>query len=114
MSDFSFDDYQERAYRTAVYPGMHDLVGLLYVALGINGEAGEVAEKTKKLIRDKNGVVDQTYLDDITKELGDVLWYMSAMARELGISLSDVAYGNLDKLHSRERRNKIHGDGDDR
>jgi len=108
----SFTTYAEEAGATALYPNRGD--NIVYPTLGIAGEAGEVAEKVKKLIRDKGGVVDDEFREAIKKELGDVLWYLTAASYELGFTLEDVAKANLDKLYSRRARGKIHGEGDDR
>lgn len=90
--------------------------GYMEKVLGLAGETGEVIEKIKKMIRDKDGVFHATPedLDELKKELGDVLWYLSAIAFYNGIELEDVATTNLDKLVSRQERNKIHGSGDNR
>ncbi len=107
-----FDKYQEMSGKTAIYPGRGK--NLSYPTLGLCGESGEVAEKVKKLIRDKDGVVDEAVRADLRKELGDVLWYLAQLCTELELSMSDVAQGNLDKLASRMDRGKISGAGDDR
>lgn len=99
-----FDDYQDKTGETAVYP---EDSAISYLALGLNGEAGEVAEKIKKSIRDDKEL-------ELEKELGDVLWYLARLADELGYDLSEVADTNLDKLLDRKDRGKIHGDGDNR
>ncbi|WEL19255.1 nucleoside triphosphate pyrophosphohydrolase family protein [Candidatus Nanohalococcus occultus] len=99
-----FNDYQSKTEETAVYP---EDEAIHYLALGLNGEAGEVAERVKKSIRDGNDL-------DLEKELGDVLWYLARLADELGFDLDDVAETNLDKLFDRKERGKIHGDGDNR
>lgn len=87
-----------------------------YVAkvLGLVGEAGEVAEKYKKIIRDKNGDVSDADAAEIIKELGDVLWYVSALAGYLGTDLQTVAETNLAKLNSRKTRGSQRGSGDNR
>lgn len=106
------DKYQEQAFEFAVYPekGECSHMALAYCALGLNGEAGEVAEKIKKHIRDKTPLPRA----EITKELGDVLWYIAALASELNVPLVEIAEQNLSKLHSRKQRNKLHGSGDER
>jgi|SRR3989344_2589357 len=108
----TFDEYQEQSRKTAMYPGLNK--NLVYPALGLTGEAGEVAEKIKKIIRDHGGVPNDTHREEIKKELGDVLWYVSQMSTELGISMKDVAAANLEKLFSRMERGKIQGSGDNR
>lgn len=87
---------------------------LAYTALGLTGEAGEYADKIKKVIRDHDGYIDQSRQDGLIKELGDVLWYVSAAARALGVTLSVVATKNLEKLESRKQRGVLKGSGDNR
>ena len=101
----NFDEYQKFPRSTAIYP---DECKVVYPALGLCGEAGEVAEKVKKNIRDGKS------LDGVGLELGDVLWYISALADDLGVTLEEVAKTNIEKLQSRMERNKIKGDGDNR
>ena len=101
-----FKEYQELAAKTAIYPKEHKII---YPALGLSGESGEVAEKVKKFIRDGN--LDRNAL---AKELGDVLWYISALARDLEIDLDDVAKLNIEKLQSRAERGTLRGSGDNR
>ncbi|RPI27241.1 MAG: hypothetical protein EHM70_18095 [Chloroflexota bacterium] len=108
----NFDEYQKRAWRTAVYPNCG--TNLTYPVLGLNGEAGEVAEKYKKVLRDKGGVVDETTRAALAKELGDVLWYVAAACSELGLSMDEVAQANLEKLNDRKDRGMLHGSGDER
>lgn len=86
----------------------------IYTALGLNGEAGEIAEKVKKVLRDHDGDFSKLDKDDISKELGDVLWYVSAFAHSIGLSLDDIARGNIEKLSSRKTRGVIRGSGDNR
>ncbi|MBM2817873.1 MAG: mazG [Parcubacteria group bacterium] len=95
---------------------MHFVIrsNFIYPVLGLCGETGEIAEKIKKVIRDEVGIVSEQKKEEIKKELGDVLWYISQIATELGLSLSDVAKLNIEKLQSRLERNKISGSGDDR
>lgn len=102
----NFNEYQSQALKTAIYP---KALGLYYTALGLSGETGEVAEKIKKLIRD--GTIDQT---SMKKELGDVLWYLSALSHELGIELQDVAETNIQKLANRAIAGTLQGSGDER
>ena len=109
----TFDEYQDHAAQTALMKPTDDR-SLIYTALGLNGEAGEVADKVKKILRDKDGDFSQLDKDDISKELGDVLWYIAMFAKSLDISLSDVAQQNIDKLASRKARNTLQGSGDNR
>jgi len=107
-----FKEYQEKSRKTALYPNKDN--NFIYPTLGLAGEAGEVSEKIKKVIRDKGGVIDDETRELIKKELGDVLWYVSQLATELELSLDDVAEHNIEKLYSRMERNVLHGDGDNR
>ena len=105
----NFNDYQKLARSTAVYPEEYKVI---YPALGLCGEAGEVAEKIKKTVR------GDTSLDEVSgsiaDELGDVLWYLAILADDLEVDLEDIAQGNVDKLQLRMKSNKIKGDGDNR
>ena len=101
----TFDEYQEFARLTAIYP---EDVKVVYPTLGLCGEAGEVAEKIKKHMRDGRSLVG------VGLELGDVLWYISALADDLGITLEEIAQANVDKLASRMERGKLGGSGDER
>jgi len=108
----TFQDYQKNSRKTAFYPDLcHNFV---YPTLGLAGEAGEVAEKVKKIIRDKGGVAGDEEKMAIKKELGDVLWYIAQLATELDLDLAEVAQDNLDKLASRQARNMLSGSGDNR
>lgn len=106
-----FDDYQKGTAKTAIYPPE---IGLAYVALGLAGEAGEVANKIKKIYRDKKGLLDDETRAILKKEIGDVLWYVSQLSTELQLDLGEVAQDNLDKLMGRKERGTISGDGDNR
>jgi NTP pyrophosphatase (non-canonical NTP hydrolase) len=110
-TSLTFDEYQDDALLTAIYPNH---IKLMYPALGLCGEAGEVAEKIKKLYRDTDGEVTQEFKNSLCKELGDVLWYVSALSKDVGLSLNEVAFGNLAKLADRQSRGKLKGDGDER
>lgn len=112
----NFDEYQTKAKKYDFYEETEDLgaVGFFEKVLGLTGEAGETADKVKKILRDKGGVVSEEDRDLLIKELGDVLWYLAAISRYLGVPLSEVAKSNLDKLESRYQRNKLHGEGDKR
>ena len=127
----SLDHYQRIATKVAIYPGHSTPLGLMYVALKMNGEAGEFAEHVGKAFRD-DGLIDvnvrefddRMFIDlhDLTlarkdaliKEVGDVLWYLSAACNELGITLSQAATANLAKLNDRAKRGKLSGSGDNR
>ena len=106
-----FSEYQRSSRQTAVYPRE---AWLTYPALGLAGEAGEVAEHAKKAIRDHGGLVDDERRAAMSKELGDVLWYVAQLATELELDLEQIALGNLEKLRSRQRRGVLSGSGDDR
>ncbi len=108
----NFQEYQEKSRKTALYPNKDN--NFIYLTLGLVGEAGEVAEKIKKLIRDKDGIIDDAFKESVQKELGDVLWYLSQLATELGLNLDEIAQKNIEKLYSRLERGVINGDGDDR
>ena len=108
----SFADYQQRSRATAVYPGAGE--NLLYPTLGLCGEAGEVAEKVKKMLRDDDGVLTAERREALAKELGDVLWYVAQVATEAELDLQEVADANLRKLLSRQERGVLQGSGDER
>ncbi len=108
----NFNEYQKESRKTAIYPNAGS--NYIYPTLGLSGEAGEVAEKIKKVIRDKAGIIDEETKELIQKELGDVLWYISQIASELGLELNTVAEKNIEKLFSRMDRGKLGGDGDNR
>ena len=105
-------DYQRASRATAVYPGAGE--NLTYPALGLCGEAGEVAEKVKKTIRDDGGVLGAERRAALGAELGDVLWYVAQVATEAGLDLDEIAAGNLAKLRSRHERSMLQGSGDER
>ena len=111
-----FDDYQKKAKKYDQFENTSDPkeAGLMEKVLGLPGEAGEVADKFKKILRDKDGKIGVEEKEEIKKELGDVLWYVAAVARNLGLPLSEVAKGNLEKLESRYQRGKLGGSGDNR
>lgn len=115
-----FNEYQERAIKfdTAYVPTSElDLCyGYMEKLLGLAGESGEVLEKVKKRLRDEGSLGGETKeeIEAIEKELGDVLWYVSAIAKYNGVSLQYIAEKNLEKLEDRQARNKIHGSGDNR
>jgi NTP pyrophosphatase (non-canonical NTP hydrolase) len=104
--------YQQRCRQTARYPDAGS--NPIYPTLGLCGEAGEVADKVKKVIRDRGGRFSPEVIEALKLELGDVLWYVAQLSTELGLDLAEVATANLDKLASRAARNVISGDGDQR
>jgi NTP pyrophosphatase (non-canonical NTP hydrolase) len=106
-----FSEYQQSSRRTAKYPRE---AWLAYPALGLAGEAGEVAEHAKKAIRDDGGQITDERRAAMARELGDVLWYTSQLASELGLELEQIARANLEKLDSRQRRGVLSGSGDER
>ncbi len=108
----NFSEYQEQSKKTAKYPNIGS--NFVYPTLGLAGESGEVAEKIKKIIRDQGGVINDAARADVQKELGDVLWYVAQLATELGLSLEDIALGNIQKLQDRMQRNVLGGSGDHR
>jgi len=106
------DEYQRAAMRTARDKNASD--EFMHLVLGLVGEAGEIAEKVKKLVRDKNSDMAQLDRDDMAAELGDVLWYTVVLANFLGLSLDDVAQRNVGKLADRQARAVLGGSGDNR
>lgn len=108
----NFDDYQKDAVSTAFYPKKGD--NLYYPTLGLAGEAGEVCEKIKKIMRDNDGHMGPYEREDIARELGDVLWYIANLCNELDLDLSYIAITNILKLQSRKMRETLKGSGDNR
>lgn len=106
-----FNLYQEAAKKTAIYP---EGFGVLYPVLGLANEAGEVAGKLKKIIRDQGAVMTPESKEALAAELGDVLWYLAAVATDIGYSLGEIAESNLEKLRSRQDRGVLGGSGDKR
>lgn len=112
MAYSDFDDYQKKCLKTAVYPDIGK--NFVYPTLGLTGEAGEVAEKIKKVIRDDSGIITNGKKEEIKKEMGDVMWYLAQLATELDLNLSDIAKNNISKLKSRKQRSVLRGSGDNR
>lgn len=112
----NFNDYQKKAITTDAYGGKGDFLSIAFInkILGLVGESGEVAEKVKKLQRNQDGKISKTDREELAKELGDVLWYLSAISHYLGVSLDDVASNNIDKLFDRKARGVIKSKGDNR
>ena len=107
----TLNEYQDHALETAIYPADSRII---YPTLGLTGEAGEVADKVKKVIRDSQKEFAPEIKAELMKEIGDVLWYCAALSHDLGYTLDEVAQTNVDKLRSRMNRNKITGSGDNR
>ena len=107
----TLNEYQEAARQTAVFPEAHRVT---YPALGLASEAGEVAGKVKKVLRDRGGDFGAEQIAALRDELGDVLWYVAVLAADLDLSLDDLAANNVEKLRSRMKRGTIQGDGDHR
>lgn len=112
----NFNEYQDKALEFASYPNKG--MNTLYPALGLSGEAGEAADKVKKWWRNQGATCSQSYTDDqckeLAKEIGDVLWYVSGMAFELGYTLEDIAQMNVEKLTDRVKRGVVKSEGDNR
>lgn len=112
----NIQDYSEQAISTLL--GEHGIDGmsptLISQVFGLVGESGEVAEKFKKLIRDKHGRISEEDKQEILKELGDILWYINSVSNLLGSNLEEVAQKNLDKVLSRKARGVTQGSGDNR
>ena len=105
------DMYQQVAKTTAIYPREQ---AIIYPTLGLTGEAGEVANKVKKIIRDDGNKINEGLVQEISAEIGDCLWYISVLADDIGCKLSDIANANLIKLANRKEKGTIHGSGDKR
>jgi NTP pyrophosphatase (non-canonical NTP hydrolase) len=106
------NDYQRAALRTAAPRDKHN--ELFHLLLGLVGETGEIAEKAKKIVRDKDSDFSQWDIEDLTKELGDTLWYVAVIADHFGVPLEDVAQRNITKLADRQKRAVLGGSGDNR
>jgi NTP pyrophosphatase (non-canonical NTP hydrolase) len=107
----SMDEYQFSAVRTAIYGAGHKII---YPSLGLANEAGEVLGKIKKVLRDNNGEFTPELSKEIGKEIGDVMWYIAALCKDLKLSLNDICVENLKKLEDRQKRGVIGGSGDNR
>ena len=108
-SNISASDYQKQAKETAIFP---PATALEYLTLGLVGEAGEIANKVKKIIRDK--LPPENWKHDLPSEIGDVLWYCAVLADYLDYDLGKIMENNLEKLHSRKKRGVLGGSGDNR
>ncbi|MFN2202707.1 MAG: nucleoside triphosphate pyrophosphohydrolase family protein [Caldilineaceae bacterium] len=112
MNIDKFQKYQEESRKT--WSRIHTDHPIVYPTLGLTNEAGEVAGKVKKIFRDKDGVISDEDREALKAELGDVLWYLTQICTDLGLSLEEVAEANISKLFSRLERGQIQGDGDNR
>ncbi len=114
----TFNEYQEKAIQTEIMQRSKELSAHdpAFVAkiLGLSGETGEIMEKFKKIIRDKEGKISDEDKQELVKELGDVLWYVSAIAEYLGLKLDEVAAANIQKVFDRKNRGVTRGSGDNR
>jgi len=108
----NFTDYQKQSRKTAVYPKKGK--NYIYPTLGLVGEAGEVAEKIKKIIRNEKGKVSNERKKQLEKEMGDVLWYLANLATELKLPLDQIAKKNIEKLTDRKKRGVLKSEGDER
>lgn len=109
----TLDDYQQQALTTNIKT--NDIqTDRSILALGVAGEAGEVADKWKKILCYQNGVFSESDIKELAKELGDVMWYLAVFADSFDLSLDDIARGNLAKLADRAERGNLKGKGDDR
>lgn len=107
------NEYQKEAHKFACYSGL-ERKDFTYPVLGLTEEAGEVAGKFAKAVRDSNGVISEERKTEIKKELGDVCWMLAEVSTVLDLDLEDVMQSNIDKLADRKARNVIHGSGDNR
>src|SRR3989344_7143388 len=103
-----FNEYQKQAWKTAIYPNKGN--NIFYPALGLGGECGEVLEKIKKIMRDNEGEISEKKKEELMKEMGDVFWYLAALATELNLNLNEIAEKNISKLNSRKERDILHGE----
>ena len=110
----NLSEYQKRAEETAIFPKSDKTLALSYVLLGLTSETGEICGKLKKIIRDMGGRMTKEDRSSIKNELGDALWYIAMLSRELNIDLNEVAMSNLRKLRSRKERHVLSGSGDNR
>lgn len=111
-NELTFEQYSRGAAATRVYPGSGGGMGLAYAVMGLAGEAGELANQAKKVLRDDGGILSDERREKMAAELGDVIWYVAAVAHELGVDLEDAALANLVKLRLRAQRGTLQGDGD--
>ena len=109
-----FNEYQKLAARTATFENKEAWYPLMYVALGVAGESGELIEKLKKVMRNDDGVISEEKREGMKQEIGDILWYLSQFARLIDVSFQDVAQANIDKTWDRAQRGVLKSEGDNR
>lgn len=107
-----FNEYQKKAWKTAIYP--NKCRNVYYPAMGLAGESGEILNKVSKIMRDDEGCITEQRRIELKKEIGDLLWYVAALANELRIDLNDIAEENIKKLELRKERGVLKGSGDER
>ena len=112
MKTNDFDKYQKNVEKTAIYPGIGK--NFIYPTIGLVGEAGEIANKVKKVIRDDKSKIDKKNREELAYELGDVMWYIAQLSTELDLKLSKIIKMNIMKLAKRMKSNTLHGSGDHR
>lgn len=113
----ALNGYQDKVMDTAIYPGAdedNNGLAVIYTAMGLSGEAGEILNKVKKVLRDNDGVFSAEKKLEIAKELGDVAWYVAALANELNVDFANLIEANLVKLNKRKVAGTIGGSGDER
>ena len=108
----TFNDYQDKSRETAIYPNAGN--NIIYPTLGLVGEAGEIANKVKKIQRDSHGILSESMRLAILDEMGDAMWYMAQLATEIEVSFEEIAIQNIEKLQLRKQKGTIHGSGDTR
>jgi NTP pyrophosphatase (non-canonical NTP hydrolase) len=109
----TFDEYQKQALTTAI-KNPDPLMDKTIWAMGVAGEAGEVIEKWKKIVAYRGGEISQDDRAELSKELGDVIWYIAVLADSLGLSFDEVMQQNVKKLQDRQKRDVLKGAGDNR
>ena len=107
-------EYQKESIKNIIYPRNTQIEAISYCGLGLAEEAGEVVGKIKKIIRDNNGMITTDRVEAISLELGDVMWYVAALANELNLDLEDIAIKNVEKLNKRVEKGTLKGSGDNR
>lgn len=109
----NFTEYQDDVQELAItkLTGIHEV---MYSTLGILGEAGEISEKIKKIVRDKHGIISEEDKQLLGKETGDVLFYIAKFLSDIGLDFETIAMENIQKCRDRETRGVVSGSGDNR